>query len=113
MWSVAGAEALVSSGLADRTTRVLVEPVDVGRDDALAVVSAIHQVLDRHDVAVPRLQHGDGDAAWILLEDAVARGIDTRIGFEDTLLLPDGNQAASNAVLVGAARQLRAGGFTG
>ena len=113
VWSVADAEALVSSGLADRTTRVLVEPVDVGRDDALAVVSAIHQVLDRHDVAVPRLQHGDGDAAWILLEDAVARGIDTRIGFEDTLLLPDGNQAASNALLVGAARQLRAGGFTG
>lgn len=113
VWSVADAEALVTSGVADRTTRVLIEPVDVGRDDALAVISAIHRVLDRHNVAVPRLQHGDGEAVWILLEDAVARGIDTRIGFEDTLLLPDGTRATSNAALVGAARQLGAGGFAG
>lgn len=113
VWSVADAEALVASGLAGRMTRVLVEPVAVGRDDALAVISAIHQVLDRHDVAVPRLQHGDGDAVWILLEDAAARGIDTRIGFEDTLLLPDGTRAASNAALVRAARKLGAGASAG
>ena len=113
VWSVADAEALVTSGVADRTTRVLVEPVDVGRNDALAVITAIHRVLDRHNVAVPRLQHGDGEAVWILLEDAVARGIDTRIGFEDTLLLPDGTRAASNAALVRAARKLGAGGSAG
>lgn len=109
VWSVADAEALVHSGLADRTTRVLIEPVEVERKDAVALVSAIHRVLDRHDVAVPRLQHGDGRATWVLLEDAVARGIDTRIGLEDTLLLPDGTRAASNAALVGAARSLGAG----
>ena len=113
VWSAADAEALVASGLAGRMTRVLVEPVAVGRDDALAVISAIHQVLDRHDVAAPRLQHGDGDAVWILLEDAAARGIDTRIGFEDTLLLPDGTRAASNAALVRAARKLGAGASAG
>jgi hypothetical protein len=83
--------------------------VDVGHEDALVVVSAIHEVLDRNDVVAPRLQHGDGEAAWILLEDAVARGIDTRIGLEDTLLLPDGTHAASNVALVGAARELSAG----
>lgn len=108
VWSVGDAEALVRSGVADQTTRVLVEPVDVGRKDAVAVVGAIHRVLDRHDVAVPRLQHGDGEAVWILLEDAGARGIDTRIGFEDTLLLPDGTPAASNAALVRAAQKLGA-----
>ena len=107
---MADAEALVNSGLADQMTRVLVEPVDVGRKDAVAVVTAIHRVLDRHDLAAPRLQHGDGETVWILLEDAAARGIDTRIGFEDTLLLPDGTRAASNAALVRAARKLGAGG---
>lgn len=113
VWSVADAEALVRSGLANQTTRVLVEPVDVGRRDAVAAVDAIHRVLDEHDVAVPRLQHGDGEAVWILLEDAVARGIDTRIGFEDTLLLPDGTEAESNAALVQAARDLGASARAG
>jgi uncharacterized protein (DUF849 family) len=113
VWSVADAEALVDSGLASQTLRVLVEPVEVGRKDAVSVVNAIHRVLDRHDVAAPRLQHGDGEAVWILLEDAVARGIDTRIGFEDTLLLPDGTPAGSNAALVHAACGLGAGGLAG
>jgi uncharacterized protein (DUF849 family) len=31
---------------------------------------------------------------------AVRRGLDTRIGFEDTLSLPDGSRAESNAQLV-------------
>jgi uncharacterized protein (DUF849 family) len=109
VWSVADAEALVDSGLADRTTRVLIEPVEVDRRDAVAVVDAIHRVVDSHGIGVPRLQHGDGEATWILLEDAVARGIDTRIGFEDTVLLPDGARAASNAALVDAAQKLGAG----
>jgi len=113
VWSVADAEALVDSGLASQTLRVLVEPVEVGRKDAVSVVNAIHRVLDRRDVAAPRLQHGDGEAVWIVLEDAVARGIDTRIGFEDTLLLPDGTPAGSNAALVHAACGLGAGGLAG
>lgn len=113
VWSVADAETLVDSGLASQALRVLVERVEVGRKDAVAVVNAIHRVLDRHDVAVPRVQHGDGEAVWILLEDAVARGIDMRIGFEDALLLPDGTRAGSNAALVRAACGLGAGGLAG
>jgi uncharacterized protein (DUF849 family) len=90
-------------------TRVMIEPVEVSRDDAVPLVSAIHDVLNAADIRVPRLQHGDGEATWILIEDAIARGIDTRVGFEDTFLLPDGRPAASNAELVGAARDLGAG----
>ena len=37
---------------------------------------------------------------------ASRRGYDTRIGFEDTLALPDGTQAEKNSELVTAARQL-------
>ena len=110
VWSVEDAEALLASGLGSRITRVLIEPMGGEADEQLAVVAAIHEVLDRGQVEAPRLQHGDGAATWALLEDAVRRRIDTRIGFEDTLLLPDGSVAPDNAALVAAARALGAGG---
>src|SRR5215217_5904924 len=47
VWSVEDAERLAASGLGDRVTRILVEPVDVGAGDAVAVVDAIHAALDR------------------------------------------------------------------
>ncbi len=93
VWSVEDAERLAGSGLADRVLRVLVEPVDAG-EGALATVEAIHAALDRHGIAAPRLQHGDGEATWPLLSDALRRGLDTRIGLED---IRDG---AGNAALV-------------
>jgi uncharacterized protein (DUF849 family) len=103
VWSVADAELLGASGLG--VTRVLVEPVGVGAEEAVAVVEEIHAVLDRFGVAAPRLQHGDGDATWVLLRDAIARGYDTRIGLEDTQYEPDGARTTGNAALVGAAAQ--------
>lgn len=109
VWSIADAELLVGSGLADRVTRVLVEPIGGTPPEALTAVRDIHRVLDAAGVTVPRLQHGDGEATWPLIEDAIARGLDTRVGFEDTLLLPDGRAADSNAELVAAAYELGAG----
>jgi uncharacterized protein (DUF849 family) len=102
-------ERLAAAGLGDRLTRILVEPVDVRAADALAVVDEIHGALDRLGLDAPRLQHGDGEATWILLEDSVHRGIDTRIGLEDTVAGPDGERAAGNEALVRAARALGAG----
>jgi uncharacterized protein (DUF849 family) len=107
--TVGDAELLVRCGLSGRVTRVMIEPVEVSKLDAVPLVGAIHDVLDRADIRTPRLQHGDGEATWILIEDAVRRGIDTRVGFEDTLLLPDGQPATSNADLVRAAYELGAG----
>lgn len=109
VWTPQDAETLVTCGLAGRVTRVLIEPVDVRNTDAIPVVDAIHEILDRADVQAPRLQHGDGEATWILIQDAVRRGLDTRVGLEDTLYLPDGSRARSNADLVTAARNLGAG----
>ena len=43
--------------------------------------------------------------AWPLLEIALRRGYDVRIGLEDTLYLPDGHLAADNAQLVAAAHE--------
>ena len=110
VWSVEDAERLAACGLGDRVTRILVEPVDVaaGRRRS-AIVDEIHAALDRLGLTAPRLQHGDGEATWVLLRDAVRRGIDTRIGLEDTVAGPDGARADGNEALVRAARDLGAG----
>ncbi len=102
-------EILAASGLGGRLTRILIEPVDVRAEDALGVVATIHQALDRLGLTAPRLQHGDGATTWILLTDAVRRGIDTRIGLEDTVMGPDGTQSTGNEALVRAASALGAG----
>ena len=52
------------------------------------------------------LLHGEGAGCWPLVELAARRGLATRIGLEDTLVLPDGSPAPGNAALVGAARTL-------
>jgi uncharacterized protein (DUF849 family) len=110
VWSVEDAARLAGSGLAGRITRVLVEPIAVPVGDALGLADEIHRALDRLGVTAPRLQHGDGEATWILIEDAVRRGIDTRVGLEDTVHEPNGERTAGNEALIRAARALGAGG---
>ena len=108
VWSVEDAERLAASGLDGDLTRIRVEAVDVPAADALEVIEAIHMALDRLGLSAPRLQHGDGESTWVLLEDAVRRGLDTRIGLEDTLHEPDGRTTTGNPALVRAARVLGA-----
>jgi uncharacterized protein (DUF849 family) len=103
VWTVEDAQKLGDWALGSALTRVLVEPVEVGRHDAVACVQAIHDTLDRVGVHAPRLQHGDGEATWVLIEDAVRRGVDTRVGLEDTQHQPDGVRTDGNAALVRAA----------
>ncbi len=59
VWTVADAELLVRSGLADRMTRVMIEPVNVRRADAVSLVSAIHGVLVRAAWELGAGQTGD------------------------------------------------------
>ncbi len=106
---VADAKLLAASGLGGRLTRILIEPVDVRAEGALGIVADIHHALDRFGLTAPRLQHGDGEATWIILTDAVRRGIDTRIGLEDTVAGLDGAHIAGNEALVRAAYALGAG----
>ena len=106
VWTVDDAELLVRGDYENALVRVLVEPVELDTRRALDIVGAIHEILDFGGVTVPRLQHGDGDATWVLLEDAVRRGIDVRVGFEDTFTLPDGSIAHSNVELVRAAVEI-------
>jgi uncharacterized protein (DUF849 family) len=109
VWSVEDAGRLAACGLADRLTRVLVEPWNPDPIAAPLLFDAIHTALDRNGITAPRLQHSDGDATWPVLEDAIVSGYDTRIGLEDTLHLPDGEPARDNAALVVAAARLIGG----
>jgi uncharacterized protein (DUF849 family) len=110
VWTVEDAERLAASAFGHRVTRICVEPVDLAANTAVAFVDGIHAALDRLGLTAPRLQHGDGEATWVLIEDAVRRGLDTRIGLEDTLLDPTGRRTPGNEALVRAARDLGAGG---
>jgi uncharacterized protein (DUF849 family) len=109
VWSVGDVGRLAASGLGDRVTRILIEPVAVDPAGAVALMDAIHRALDRLGLTAPRLQHGDGRATWVLIEDAVRRGLDTRVGLEDVQRDPDGTPTAGNEALVRAARGLGAG----
>ena len=104
VWTVDEARQLAAWDTHAGITRVLIEPVDLKAGAAVAFVDAIHDVLDRAGVAAPRLQHGDGEATWILIEDAARRGLDTRVGLEDTIHDPDGSVTTGNEALIRAAR---------
>ncbi|MFZ1971553.1 MAG: 3-keto-5-aminohexanoate cleavage protein [Candidatus Acidiferrales bacterium] len=96
-------EALVASGLAGRCLRVMFEPEQQDLRVALDGVERLEKMLERAGVKIPRLLHGLNRTAWDLIDAALQRGYDTRIGFEDVLTLPNGSQAPGNAALVGEA----------
>ncbi|MGH7547272.1 MAG: 3-keto-5-aminohexanoate cleavage protein [Gemmatimonadales bacterium] len=99
------AEVLLDSGLAGHYLRVMFEPQDQDADAALGALAQMEGILDHARIGLPRLLHGVDRTTWRLIDAAAARGYDTRVGFEDTLTLPDGTLAPSNAALVAAARR--------
>jgi uncharacterized protein (DUF849 family) len=102
------AEVFHRSGLVDRCLRVLLEPQEQEMAAALQTVSEIESALDtaKEDIpqrvphALPRVLHGTEATAWPMLKEAIKRGYGVRIGFEDTLVLPDGSIARNNIELV-------------
>ncbi|MCK2213391.1 3-keto-5-aminohexanoate cleavage protein [Actinomadura sp. ATCC 31491] len=84
-----------------RVLRVLAEVTDTDPRTAPAAAGTLLNELSGANL--PILLHGEETAAWTVLRLAAARGLDTRIGLEDVLLLPDGTPATSNAALIRAA----------
>lgn len=105
IWTVDDAGHLAASGFAAKIVRVLVEIVHPTADPVRDVTD-IETTLDRLGIDVPRLIHGEEEATWPVLRHAIALGCDTRIGLEDTLHLPGGSVAGSNAAVVEAALAL-------
>jgi uncharacterized protein (DUF849 family) len=100
------AEAAASwagSEIAAHCMRVMVE---LGPDGDVATADDLLSEVLAAGSPAPVLLHGMNESCWPLLEHAVARGVQARVGMEDTLLLPDGSTAPGNAALVSAAVQL-------
>jgi uncharacterized protein (DUF849 family) len=104
IWSHDEAVEFAASGLEDRCLRALVEPQEREPGAALITAASIDSVLGEIGIGLPRLHHGYDHATWYVLDAAVPAGRDIRIGFEDTLTLPEGALARDNAALVAAAR---------
>jgi uncharacterized protein (DUF849 family) len=100
IWSgTDGAARFAVSPLRSKVLRVLAEVTDADPDTAEASARALLSELgSAHDH--PVLLHGEDGGAWPVLRLAGRLGLATRIGLEDTLLLPDGQRALSNAQLV-------------
>ncbi|WP_341719664.1 3-keto-5-aminohexanoate cleavage protein [Micromonospora sp. FIMYZ51] len=99
LWTVAAVEAYREWRAP--VGRVLVECMAESPEAALADAAAMLDALPTG--GPPVLLHAEGAGVWAVLGEAVRRGLDTRIGLEDTLCLPDGSPAPDNAALVAAA----------
>jgi uncharacterized protein (DUF849 family) len=111
LWAPVEMERLLRSGLLPQVQRVSIE-LDPGEPYFLTgepteLAEQVNNLLDDAGSACPRLTHGSGDWTWPLVQDAFRRGHDTRVGFEDSVLLPDGARAENNAQLVKAAVALQ------
>lgn len=109
LWHAAAVRAWLSAPVREACFRVLVELPD-GLDEAAAETQASGLLGMLTSAGVDPgavLLHGEGSSCWPALRVAAARGIATRIGLEDTRLLPDGSPAPDNAALLRAALVVR------
>jgi uncharacterized protein (DUF849 family) len=125
IWSgTDGTARFAASPLAPKVLRILAEVTDTCADTAEQTARALLSALD---TALPQalgpsptlgfaraggppragryphrpvLLHGEDGGAWPVLRLAGRLGLATRIGLEDTLVMPDGERAVSNAQLV-------------
>lgn len=106
VWNPGAAEALANSGLADRCLRILIEPMESEMAAAMENVAEIERRLIGVADDVPRLLHGVDSTAWPMLDIAIARGYQGRMGFEDTLWHRTGGLAEGNGGLVKSAADI-------
>ncbi|MFG1672095.1 3-keto-5-aminohexanoate cleavage protein [Streptomyces sp. Y7] len=100
IWSgTDGAARFAASPLGPRVLRVLAEVTDTSARTAEATAQALLTDLGPA-FGRPVLLHGEEGSAWPVLRLAGRLGLATRVGLEDTLTLPDGERARSNAQLV-------------
>lgn len=98
IWSGTDAAArFAMSPLGPKVLRVLAEVTDTDTPEAAAhtLLAGLGPAHGR-----PVLLHGEDAGAWPVLRLAGRLGLATRMGLEDTLFLPDGERAVSNAQLV-------------
>lgn len=106
LWNADDVRQFVKLDLGGKCLRILIEMTFDDPADAEQEYRACKTLLDDAGIAAPILLHGDGPTAWHMVELAARQGHDTRMGFEDCLLLPTQQRASSNADLIAAARTI-------
>ncbi|WP_197373081.1 3-keto-5-aminohexanoate cleavage protein [Mycolicibacterium baixiangningiae] len=94
------AESWAASEVAPHCLRVMIE---LQGDGDTATADTLLDIVRSAESPAPVLLHGLDESCWPLLKHAGLRHLQTRIGLEDTLLLPDGSMAPDNAALVATA----------
>ncbi|MEJ3654314.1 3-keto-5-aminohexanoate cleavage protein [Pseudonocardia sp. TRM90224] len=105
VWTSGDAVTLRTNGVPPGTTRVLAESTVSDPETAVAEGVRIMRALG-NELGVPVLLHGEEGGAWPVLEYAMRMELDTRIGFEDVLVLPNGWLATGNEHLVATAFEI-------
>lgn len=104
IWHAEGLAAWLADPGRGECLRALVEIQDIADpDEAAAVAGLLVGAIRSAEPGLPILLHGEERSAWTVVRLAGAWGLATRIGLEDTLVLPDGGQARDNAQLVATA----------
>lgn len=97
------AESWAASEVAPHCLRVMIE---LQADGDTTTADTLLEIVRSAGSPAPVLLHGLDESCWPLLKHAGLRHLQTRIGMEDTLLLPDGSVTPDNAALVAAAVDL-------
>lgn len=103
LFHLEAAASWAESTMARHCMRVMIE---LQGDEDVAVADAMLARIAAAGSPAPVLLHGLDESCWPLLEHAGVCGVQTRIGMEDTLKMPDGTVAEDNAALVSAAVRL-------
>ena len=82
-----------------RWRRILIEPWSTDLPSAEQELSALLKALGTPWLEIPHVIHGMDEATYPMLRRAATLTGASRIGFEDSLTLPDGSPAQSNAQL--------------
>lgn len=104
IWHERGLSSWRTSPLRGSCLRVLIELGDCGscdadtfvRDHALPLIEGVRDL----EPNVPILLHAEEGSTWAAIDLAAHHGLDTRVGLEDTVRMPDGRPARGNADLV-------------
>ena len=107
IWIEDDAELFVNSPFKDKFLRILLEMPSGDAERDLATYPRTIKILRDAGIEGPFLLHGLDGSKWTMARQAFADRLDTRVGFEDGLFMPDGSTASSNAEIIEAARTLK------
>lgn len=106
--SLESAENFTKTDLQGDFLRILIEPQEQILELAIETVNKIENKINNYYIKLPILLHGFNNTCWDLFILAIKKNYQTRIGFEDTMMLPNEEKAKSNMELIEQALRIKA-----